>query len=88
VTGDAPQQQARGGERDRACTADRGGDPDRPLLWRLPINTNPDFGSKLERRHGIPLGNDDLGQDVLESLIYGGRIRSRSGLRHLVSRQR
>ena len=45
-----------------------------PLLWRLPIN-EIDFGSKLEGpTWAHPLGTDDLGQDVLARLLYGGRI--------------
>jgi peptide/nickel transport system permease protein len=45
-----------------------------PLLWRLPIN-EIDFGSKLEGpTWAHPFGTDDLGQDVLARLLYGGRI--------------
>jgi len=44
------------------------------LLWRLPIN-EIDFGSKLEGpTWAHPFGTDDLGQDVLARLLYGGRI--------------
>src|SRR5258708_2408254 len=45
-----------------------------PLLWRLPIN-EIDFGSKLEGpTWAHPLGTDDLGQDVLARLLYGGGL--------------
>jgi peptide/nickel transport system permease protein len=51
-----------------------------PLLWRLPIN-EIDFGSKLEGpTWAHPLGTDDLGQDVLARLLYGGRISLAVGL--------
>ena len=45
-----------------------------PLLWRLPIN-EIDFTAKLQGPSWAhPLGTDDLGQDVLARLLYGGRI--------------
>src|SRR5262245_25115632 len=45
-----------------------------PSLWALPINAI-DFTTRLQSpswQH--PLGTDDLGQDLLARLLYGGRI--------------
>ena len=45
-----------------------------PLLWRVPIN-DIDFTSRLSApswQH--PFGTDDLGQDLLARMLYGGRI--------------
>jgi peptide/nickel transport system permease protein len=45
-----------------------------PYIWTVPIN-EIDFAAKLEGpslRH--PLGTDDLGQDLLARMMYGGRI--------------
>ncbi|HYD07343.1 MAG TPA: ABC transporter permease [Reyranella sp.] len=51
-----------------------------PLIWRVPIN-EIDFASKLEGPSWAhPLGTDDLGQDVLARLLYGGRISLAVGL--------
>jgi peptide/nickel transport system permease protein len=51
-----------------------------PLVWRVPIN-EIDFAAKLEGPSwGHPLGTDDLGQDVLARLLYGGRISLAVGL--------
>jgi len=51
-----------------------------PLLWRLPIN-EIDFAAKLEGPSWAhPLGTDDLGQDVLARLLYGGRVSLAVGL--------
>lgn len=45
-----------------------------PFVWRVPIN-EIDFAAKLEGPSWAhPLGTDDLGQDLLARLIYGGRI--------------
>jgi len=45
-----------------------------PILWPVPIN-EIDFAAKLEGPSWAhPLGTDDLGQDLLARLIYGGRI--------------
>ena len=51
-----------------------------PLIWRVPIN-EIDFASKLEGPTWThPLGTDDLGQDILARLLYGGRISLSVGL--------
>jgi peptide/nickel transport system permease protein len=51
-----------------------------PLLWRLPIN-EIDFTAKLQGPSWAhPFGTDDLGQDVLARLLYGGRISLAVGL--------
>ena len=45
-----------------------------PLAWRLPVN-EIDFTQKLKGpTWGHPLGTDDLGQDLLARVLYGGRI--------------
>jgi peptide/nickel transport system permease protein len=44
-----------------------------PLLWTVPIN-DIDFGARLASPSwDHPLGTDDLGQDLLARLMYGGR---------------
>jgi peptide/nickel transport system permease protein len=51
-----------------------------PFLWRVPIN-DVDFAAQTawpSLTH--PLGTDDLGQDLLARLIYGGRISLSVGL--------
>lgn len=51
-----------------------------PLLWPLAIN-DIDFSARLAtpgRDH--PLGTDDLGQDLLARMLYGGRISIAVGL--------
>ncbi len=51
-----------------------------PLIWRLPIN-EIDFSARLigpTWQH--PLGTDDLGQDLLARILYGGRISLAVGL--------
>src|SRR5262247_3977550 len=51
-----------------------------PLVWRVPIN-DIDFSAHLEGpswQH--PFGTDDLGQDLLARLLYGGRISLAVGL--------
>jgi peptide/nickel transport system permease protein len=51
-----------------------------PLLWKVPIN-DIDFGAKLRGPSlAHPFGTDDLGQDLLARLIYGGRISIAVGL--------
>lgn len=55
-----------------------------PLFWTLPIN-KIDFMSKLEGPTlAHPLGTDDLGQDLLARLLYGGRISLAVGLAAMV----
>ncbi|OGA35371.1 MAG: peptide ABC transporter permease [Betaproteobacteria bacterium RIFCSPLOWO2_12_FULL_64_23] len=45
-----------------------------PLLWAVPIN-EIDFSAKLQGMSwSHPLGTDDLGQDLLARMLYGGRI--------------
>src|SRR5580704_6853341 len=51
-----------------------------PFVWRLPID-DIDFSAKLDGPSWAhPFGTDDLGQDVLARLIYGGRISLAVGL--------
>ncbi len=55
-----------------------------PLLWRVPID-DIDFSAQLARpsiEH--PFGTDDLGQDLLAEMIYGGRISLAVGLAAMV----
>ncbi len=45
-----------------------------PFVYRVPID-EIDFRAKLKApTWGHPLGTDDLGQDVLARMLYGGRI--------------
>src|SRR5881296_4009907 len=45
-----------------------------PLAWRLPVN-EIDFKQKLKGPSwSHPLSTDDLGQDLLARMLYGGRI--------------
>ncbi|MFZ2652812.1 MAG: ABC transporter permease [Burkholderiaceae bacterium] len=51
-----------------------------PLFWKVAIN-EIDFAAKLQGpslKH--PLGTDDLGQDLLARMLYGGRISIAVGL--------
>jgi len=51
-----------------------------PFLWRVGIN-EIDFNSRLEGPSlAHPFGTDDLGQDILARMIYGGRISLAVGL--------
>jgi peptide/nickel transport system permease protein len=51
-----------------------------PFLWRVPIN-EIDFTARLQGPSWThPLGTDDLGQDLLSRVIYGGRISLAVGL--------
>ena len=51
-----------------------------PLVWRLPVN-NIDFKAKLKGPSwSHPLGTDDLGQDLLARMLYGGRISLAVGI--------
>jgi len=55
-----------------------------PFLWPVAIN-EIDFTAKLQSPSWAhPLGTDDLGQDVLARLIYGGRISLSVGLAAMV----
>src|SRR4029079_17210561 len=45
-----------------------------PFVYRVPID-EIDFKAKLKGPSGAhPLGTDDLGQDLLARMLYGGRI--------------
>jgi len=45
-----------------------------PLIYRVPIN-EIDFTARLSSPSFVhPFGTDDLGQDVLARMLYGGRI--------------
>jgi peptide/nickel transport system permease protein len=45
-----------------------------PLLWPLPID-EIDFSARLQGPSwDHPMGTDDLGQDLLARMLYGGRI--------------
>jgi peptide/nickel transport system permease protein len=45
-----------------------------PLAWRVPID-EIDFTARLEGPSWAhPMGTDDLGQDILARVLYGGRI--------------
>jgi peptide/nickel transport system permease protein len=51
-----------------------------PALWGVAIN-DIDFSSKLEGPSWAhPFGTDDLGQDLLARMLYGGRISLAVGL--------
>ncbi|HKV13651.1 MAG TPA: ABC transporter permease [Reyranella sp.] len=51
-----------------------------PLVWRVPIN-EIDFAAQLAGPSWThPLGTDDLGQDILARLLYGGKISIAVGL--------
>src|SRR6266536_5919998 len=51
-----------------------------PLIWQVPIN-DIDFSAQLSLPSwSHPLGTDDLGQDVLARMLYGGRISLAVGL--------
>jgi len=51
-----------------------------PLAWKLPIN-EIDFTAQLQGPSlAHPLGTDDLGQDLLARMLYGGRISLAVGL--------
>ena len=51
-----------------------------PLLWPVAIN-DIDFTARLEPPGAAhPLGTDDLGQDVLARVLYGGRVSLSVGL--------
>lgn len=51
-----------------------------PFVYRVAIN-DIDFKAKLETPSGAhPFGTDDLGQDLLARMLYGGRISLAVGL--------
>ena len=51
-----------------------------PFVWRVAIN-EIDFTARLEGPSlAHPFGTDDLGQDILARMIYGGRISLAVGL--------
>ena len=51
-----------------------------PLVWNIAIN-EIDFTARLQRRpSNHPFGTDDLGQDFLARMLYGGRISLAVGL--------
>ncbi len=51
-----------------------------PILWPVAIN-DIDFGARLKGPSwSHPFGTDDLGQDILARMIYGGRISLAVGL--------
>ncbi len=51
-----------------------------PMLWKVAIN-DIDFTARLKGPSaGHPLGTDDLGQDLLARILYGGRISLAVGL--------
>jgi peptide/nickel transport system permease protein len=51
-----------------------------PIVWKLAIN-DIDFSARLKPPSlGHPFGTDDLGQDILARMLYGGRISLAVGL--------
>jgi peptide/nickel transport system permease protein len=55
-----------------------------PWIWQVPIN-DIDFNARLANpswKH--PFGTDDLGQDLLARMLYGGRISLAVGLSAMV----
>src|SRR6476619_849592 len=51
-----------------------------PYVWRVQIN-EIDFSAQLQTPNWAhPLGTDDLGQDLLARMLYGGRISLAVGL--------
>jgi peptide/nickel transport system permease protein len=51
-----------------------------PLFWQVPIN-DIDFSAQLSSPSWAhPFGTDDLGQDLLARMLYGGRISLAVGL--------
>ncbi|HEX4233030.1 MAG TPA: ABC transporter permease [Caldimonas sp.] len=51
-----------------------------PLIWRVQIN-DIDFSARLNTPTAThPFGTDDLGQDILARMLYGGRISLAVGL--------
>jgi peptide/nickel transport system permease protein len=55
-----------------------------PLLWRVPIG-DIDFAARLAGPSWAhPFGTDDLGQDLLARMLYGGRISLGVGVAAMV----
>ncbi|HEY3845865.1 MAG TPA: hypothetical protein VGL95_01985, partial [Acetobacteraceae bacterium] len=55
-----------------------------PLIWRVPIDAI-DFSAMLQGPSWAhPAGTDDLGQDLLARLIYGGKISLAVGVAAMV----
>jgi len=55
-----------------------------PLVWRVQVN-DIDFAAMLDGPSWAhPLGTDDLGQDLLARMLYGGRISLSVGLAAMV----
>ncbi|WP_332695815.1 ABC transporter permease [Bosea sp. (in: a-proteobacteria)] len=55
-----------------------------PWIWAVPIN-EIDFSAQLQGPSWAhPLGTDDLGQDLLARMMYGGRISLAVGLAAMV----
>jgi peptide/nickel transport system permease protein len=51
-----------------------------PLVWKIQIN-DIDFSARLQTpTPAHPFGTDDLGQDILARMLYGGRISLAVGL--------
>jgi len=51
-----------------------------PFIWKVAIN-DIDFAARMETPSWAhPLGTDDLGQDLLARMLYGGRISLAVGL--------
>jgi peptide/nickel transport system permease protein len=55
-----------------------------PWIWTIPIN-DIDFSAQLQGPSlAHPFGTDDLGQDILARMMYGGRISLAVGLAAMV----
>ncbi|MGO4407816.1 ABC transporter permease [Bosea sp. RAF48] len=55
-----------------------------PWFWPIPIN-DIDFSAQLQGPSWAhPLGTDDLGQDILARMMYGGRISLAVGLAAMI----
>src|ERR1700687_4199994 len=45
-----------------------------PIVWRVPINESDFTARRAPPSWQHPFGTDDLGQDLLARMLYGGRI--------------